>query len=81
MIGSRGIATSIVCVAAIYAARARRDAVQYNRAGDYAAAAEALDATVQRIRRYAAGDPELDRIIAALKSEQPPGRAGPWSHF
>ena len=57
-------------VAAIYAGRARRDAVQYNRAGDYAAAAEALDATAERIRRYAAGDPELNRIIEALKSER-----------
>ena len=57
-------------VATIYADRARRDAVQYNRAGDYAAAAEALDATARRIRRYAEGDPQLKAIVAALVSKR-----------
>jgi Ca-activated chloride channel family protein len=56
-------------VARQFAARARQEAVQRNRAGDYVHARSALDATAKRIRRYASRDPELRDLVDALERE------------
>jgi Ca-activated chloride channel family protein len=56
-------------VARQFAARARQEAVQRNRAGDYIHARSALDATAKRIRRYASRDPELRHLVDALERE------------
>jgi Ca-activated chloride channel family protein len=56
-------------VARQFAARARQEAVQRNRAGDYVHARSALDATAKRIRRYANRDPELRDLVHALERE------------
>ena len=55
-------------VAALYAVRARRDAVEHNRAGDFDGAVRMLGATQQRISSYAGTDAELNRIAATLES-------------
>jgi Ca-activated chloride channel family protein len=57
-------------VAEIYAARARRDAVEHNRTGHFAAARHGVEATARRIRSYAGDDRELHRIADALEAEQ-----------
>jgi len=56
-------------VARQYAARARQEAVQRNRAGDFSHARGVLDATAKRIRRYANRDPELRELVHALERE------------
>ncbi|MEO8229046.1 MAG: VWA domain-containing protein [Chloroflexota bacterium] len=56
-------------VARIFAARARQEAVGYNRAGDYGGAREALSAVTRRIRDYAGRDTELREIVADLERE------------
>jgi Ca-activated chloride channel family protein len=53
-------------VAALYAARARAEALEHNRAGQYERARQVLTATARRIREYAGGDPELTRLADAL---------------
>ena len=58
-------------VAQIFAARARQEAVQLNRQGDYAAAQKALAGVSRRIRDYASGDPQLQEIAASLRMEVP----------
>jgi len=58
-------------VAQIFAARARQEAVQLNRQGDYAAAQKALAGVSRRIRTYASGDPQLQEIAASLRMEVP----------
>jgi Ca-activated chloride channel family protein len=58
-------------VAQIFAARARQEAVQLNRAGDYAAAQAALAGVAKRVRSYASGDAELREIAASLRMELP----------
>ena len=57
-------------VARLFAARARQEAVQRNRMGDYPGAQRILDATARRIRGYAGHDPEMRAIIDALTQEQ-----------
>ena len=57
-------------VAALFAARARQDAVKLNRLGDYHAAVEALRHVVVRIVAYAGDDPELKAIAKALRDEE-----------
>ena len=57
-------------VARLFAARARQEAVQRNRMGDYAGAQRILDATARRIRSYAGHDPEMRALIDALTQEQ-----------
>jgi Ca-activated chloride channel homolog len=57
-------------VAALYAARARAEATECNRAGDYERARHVLSATAKRIRSYAGNDPELNRIADELLREQ-----------
>ena len=57
-------------VARLFAARARQEAVQRNRMGDYPGAQRILDATARRIRVYAGHDPEMRSLIDALTREQ-----------
>ena len=56
-------------VAQAFAARARQEAVQLNRQGNYAAAQQALAGTAKRVRSYASGDAELREIAATLQGE------------
>jgi Ca-activated chloride channel family protein len=56
-------------VAGAFAARARQQAVELNRRGEYQAASDALKTTAKRIRSYAGGDPELAAIVDGLLSE------------
>ena len=44
-------------IARVFVARARREAVRLNRAGDYDAARRVLEATARRIKSYAGHDP------------------------
>jgi hypothetical protein len=54
-------------VAAIFAARARAEATEANRAGDFLAARDVLERTAERIGSYANGDADLVREAAALQ--------------
>lgn len=56
-------------VARLYAASARQEAVQRNRAGDFAAASALLTATARRIRSYAGKDPLLADLIRSLQAD------------
>lgn len=56
-------------VAQLYAARARATATECNRHGDYDGARRVLEATSNRIRGYASGDPELERLWRNLRAE------------
>ena len=58
-----------VAVAAIYAARARREALERNRAGDYRRAGQILERTAARIASYAGHSRELRDIVDELKRE------------
>jgi Uncharacterized protein containing a von Willebrand factor type A (vWA) domain len=57
-------------VARLFAARARQEAVQRNRMGDYPGAQRILDATARRIREYAGHDPEMRALIDSMAQEQ-----------
>jgi len=57
-------------VAGLYAARARAEALEHNRAGRYAEARRVLEATERRIRQYAGDDPELNAIADGLRRDQ-----------
>ena len=56
-------------VARQFAARARQEAVQRNRAGDYVAARSAMHLTAKRIRTYMGRDRELRRVVDELEAE------------
>ena len=56
-------------VAGAFAARARQEAVELNRRGDYRGARKALEATAMKIRTYAGRDPELRAIADELQGE------------
>lgn len=56
-------------VAAIFAARARREAVEHQRSHDYERARGVLIATAKRISQYAGGDAELLATAAELQSD------------
>ena len=56
-------------VAALYAARARTEATEANRHGDFDRARRVLERTAKRIRGYAGGDAELEALWRALLSE------------
>lgn len=58
-------------VAAIYAARARADATEANRQGDFAAARSVIERTAARIRQYAGADDELNTRWNELLVEMP----------
>jgi Ca-activated chloride channel family protein len=55
--------------ATLYAARARAEATEANREGDYRRARHVLEATARRIRGYASGEPELERLWRQLLAE------------
>jgi Ca-activated chloride channel family protein len=57
-------------VGRLFAARARQEAVQRNRNGDYEGARRILDGTARRIRGYAAHDRVLRELIDELREEQ-----------
>ncbi len=56
-------------VATLYAARARAEATEANRQGDYRTARRVLEGTARRIRSYANGDAEIEAIWRALLAE------------
>lgn len=56
-------------VAAVYAERARREAVEHNRAGDFRRAQRALTSTAGRIREYAGDDADLRALARTLEGE------------
>ncbi len=56
-------------VAALFAERARSEALEYQRAGHYERARGVLTATAARIRQYAGDDQGLDRIAAELRRD------------
>jgi len=57
-------------VGRLFAARARQEAVQRNRNGDYEGARRILDGTARRIRGYAGQDRVLRELIDELREEQ-----------
>jgi Ca-activated chloride channel family protein len=57
-------------VAELLAARARQEAVSYNRAGRYDAARAALHAVAQQIGGHAGDDPELTGLLAQLVQDE-----------
>jgi len=56
-------------VAALYAARARAEALALNREGKYKEARAGLEKTARRIEAYAGGDGELTAIAEGLRAE------------
>ena len=56
-------------VAALYGAKAERDALERNRAGDYATARKILERCVERIRRYAGDDREILAVAEDLRGK------------
>jgi hypothetical protein len=56
-------------VAEIYTARARADATEANRHGDFAAARRVIERTAARIRKYAGDDPVLNACWRELLNE------------
>lgn len=57
-------------VARLFAARARQEAVQRNKGGDFIHARSALAATAERIKAYAGNDPVMRGLVAELEQEQ-----------
>ena len=57
-------------MARLFAARARQEAVRRNRIGDFEGARRVLDGTADRIRGYAASDPETTALVDALTRER-----------
>lgn len=57
-------------VARLFAARARQDAVQLNRLGNYDAARHAVRSVARRIVKYAEGDSELGGLVAELAMDE-----------
>jgi Ca-activated chloride channel family protein len=57
-------------VARLFAARARQEAVQRNRAGDFTGARHVLDATAGRIREYAGSDPVMGALVDTMVREE-----------
>ncbi|MEP6731093.1 MAG: VWA domain-containing protein [bacterium] len=58
-------------VARVFASRARAEATEANRAGDFDKARKALVGTARRISEYAGDDPELRALANALRDEVP----------
>lgn len=56
-------------VATLYAARARADATEANRHGDWSSAREVLERTAERIEAYAGEDPSLRAIARELRHQ------------
>ena len=57
-------------VARQFASRARQEAVQFNRKGDFNGARHILEGTARRIRKYAVGDPLLRGLVKELEGEK-----------
>ena len=55
-------------VAALYAARVKREALAFNRDGDFRAAERVVEQCLRRVREYAADDAELQAIVADLEA-------------
>lgn len=56
-------------VARLYAARARAEATEANRRGDFRRARVVIERTVERIQRYAGDDAELGQVWRALRDD------------
>jgi Ca-activated chloride channel homolog len=56
-------------VARLFAARARMEAVAYNKSRDFRRASAALNGVASRIRSYAADDPQLRELAVELERE------------
>ncbi|HTK48272.1 MAG TPA: VWA domain-containing protein [Gemmatimonadaceae bacterium] len=56
-------------VATLHAARARAEATEANRDGDFRRARRVLERTAERIRGYAHGDPELEALWRSLRDD------------
>ncbi len=54
-------------VARLFAARARMEAVTFNKAGDYRRASRSIAGVASRIRAYAGDDPELRDLVRELE--------------
>jgi hypothetical protein len=57
-------------VATAFGARAKREAVEHQRQGDYDRAQRAIQAVARRIRGYAGDDPELQARVKALERDR-----------
>lgn len=57
-------------VATLYAGRARAEATEANRYGDFQRARRVLESTARRIQRYASGDPVLTSLWRSLMAER-----------
>jgi hypothetical protein len=57
-------------VARLFAARARQEAVAFNRRGEFEAAVKHLRRIGDRIAGYADSDPELREMVKALRAEE-----------
>ena len=57
-------------VAALFAARARQEAIKLNRQGDFEAAVAELRHVARRIKAYAGRDPELNILAETLRDEE-----------
>jgi Ca-activated chloride channel family protein len=64
-------------VAELFASRARQEALQLNRKGDWIGARVALEGVARKIKRYAASDPELQAIVHRLSEVEAPMMAAP----
>jgi hypothetical protein len=56
-------------VARQFVARARQEAVQHNRRGDFERARRVLEGTARRIRTYAGNDAELRDLVGTMEGE------------
>jgi Ca-activated chloride channel homolog len=66
-------------VATLQAARARAEATEYNRVGDYARAGRVVETAADRISVFAGDDPQLREVASALCCEAPCYAAAPMS--
>jgi Ca-activated chloride channel family protein len=66
-------------VARLYAARARAEATEFNRRGDYERARHVIEATARRIQSYTFGDHELQQLRRDLLDELQDFTSGPMS--
>jgi Mg-chelatase subunit ChlD len=64
-------------VAELFASRARQEAVQLNRKGDWIGARVALESVARKVKRYAGSDPELQAIVQRLSEVEAPMMAAP----
>ena len=66
-------------VARLYVTRARAEATEANRNGDFERARRVLDGTASRIHGYTFGDPGLQRLRQLLRAEMRDYTSGPMS--